>query len=112
MRDVVRKYVEAGLGTLKVERAEELARELMDWSKRNTERVVGLVQREVKRQLRLAGAATQDELRELRKRVRSLERRLEKAEKGRASKASSSKSSTSKTSSRKKAPAKRSGSKA
>jgi len=112
MRDVVRRYVEAGLGTLKAERAEELARELMDWSKRSTERVVGLVQREVKRQLRLAGAATQDELRELRKRVRSLERRLEKAEKGRASKTSSSKSSTSKTSSRKKAPAKRSGSKA
>jgi len=112
MRDVVRRYVEAGLGTLKAERAEELARELMDWSKRSTERVVGLVQREVKRQLRLAGAATQDELRELRKRVRSLERRLEKAEKGRTSKASSSKPSTSKTSSRKKAPAKRSGSKA
>ncbi len=117
MRDVVRRYVEAGLGTLKAERAEELARELMDWSKRSTERVVGLVQREVKRQLRFAGAATQDELRELRKRVRSLERRLEKAEKGRASKATSSKSSTSKTStsktsSRKKAPAKRSGSKA
>lgn len=111
MRDVVRRYVEAGLGTLKAERAEELARELMDWSKRSTERVVGLVQREVKRQLRLAGAATQDELRELRKRVRSLERRLEKAEKGRASK-TSSKSSTSKTSSRKTAPAKRSGSKA
>lgn len=112
MRDVVRRYVEAGLGTLKAERAEELARELMDWSKRNTERVVGIVQREVKRQLRLAGAATQDELRELRKRVRSLERRLEKAERSRASKSSSSKSSASKTSPRKKSPAKRSGSKA
>ena len=107
MRDVVRRYVEAGLGTLKAERAEGLARELRDWSKRNTERVVRIVQREVKRQLRLAGAATQDELRELRKRVRSLERRLEKAERGRTSK-----SSTSKSSSRKKAPAKRSGSKA
>ncbi|HEX6262267.1 MAG TPA: hypothetical protein VF097_05405 [Actinomycetota bacterium] len=102
MRDVVRRYVEAGLGTLKPERAEELARELVDWSKRNTERVVAIVQREVKRQLRIAGAATQDELRELRKRVRTLERRLDKAEKPSRSK-SSSKSSASKSSTRKQA---------
>lgn len=107
MRDAVRRYVEAGLGTLKAERAEEIARDLMEWSRRNTERVVAIVQREVKRQLRLAGAATQDELRELRKRVRTLERRLEKAEKGTGAKRSSSKSSA-----RKKSPAKRSGSKA
>ncbi|HEX6208740.1 MAG TPA: hypothetical protein VF058_10345 [Actinomycetota bacterium] len=111
MRDVVRRYVEAGLGTLKPERAEELVRELVDWSKRNTERVIGIVQREVKRQLRVAGAATQDELRELRKRVRTLERRLDKAEKPSRSKASSkstSKSSPSKqASTRKKSSARR-----
>lgn len=111
MRDVVRRYVEAGRDTLKPERAEELARELMEWSRRNTERVVSIVQREVKRQLRLAGGATQDEVRELRKRVRSLERRLEKAEKttrkAASSKATASRSS-SKSASRKKAPARRS----
>lgn len=112
MRDVVRRYVEAGRDTLKPERAEELARELMEWSRRNTERVVSIVQREVKRQLRLAGGATQDEVRELRKRVRSLERRLEKAEKTTTRKAASSKAtasrSSSKSASRKKAPARRS----
>lgn len=106
MRDVVRRYVEAGLGTLKPERAEELARELVDWSKRNTERVIGIVQREVKRQLRVAGAATQDELRELRKRVRTLERRLDKAEKPSRSKASS-KSTSKQASTRKKSSARR-----
>lgn len=100
--------MEAGLDTLKPQRAEELARELLEWSKRNTERVVGIVQREVRRQLRLAGGATQEEVRELRKRVRSLERRLDKAEKGATRKASSSRSkagaskSSSKSSSRKK----------
>lgn len=110
MRDVVRRYVEAGRDTLKPERAEEFARELMEWSRRNTERVVSIVQREVKRQLRLAGGATQDEVRELRKRVRSLERRLEKAEKTTTPKAASSKAtrSSSKSASRKKAPARRS----
>lgn len=77
MRDLVQKYLEAGLGMLNSERAEELAGDLIEWSRKSTERVVSIVQREVQRQLRLVGGATQDELRELRKRVRSLERQVE-----------------------------------
>lgn len=114
MRDAMRKYVEAGLGMLSSERAEELARDLIDWSRKNTERVVGLVQREVRRQMKALGVATQDEVRELRKRVRTLERQVEKAGRGgtrSSSKKSGAKKSSSKKSSSRKSSAKRSSSK-
>lgn len=97
--------MEAGAGPLETGGEESFVGELVDWSKRSAGRMIGIVQRQVQRQLRLAGAATQDELRELRKRVRSLERQLEKTERG------SSKDPSSKASS-KKAPAKRTRSKA
>jgi len=108
MRDLLRKYVEAGVGMLSSERAEELAGDLIEWSRKSTERVVSIVQREVKRQLRLVGAATQDEVRELRKRVRALERQVEllggagarsksTAKRSSGKKASTSKRSTSRT---------------
>lgn len=104
----MRKYVEAGMGMLNSERAEELARDLIDWSRKNTERVVGLVQREVRKQMKALGVATQDEVRDLRKRVRTLERQLEKA--GGAPKKSAAKKRTSKKAASKRSSSKRSGS--
>lgn len=92
MREAIKRYAEAGMGLLQPKRAEELARglvkrgeagrdqaakiarELVGWSKRNAERVVGLVQREVKKQVSALGLATKDDLDSLKKRVRQLER--------------------------------------
>lgn len=101
MRDLLKKYVEAGLGAIGSERAEEL----LEWAQRNSQRMVDLVRREVQRQLKLVGAATRDEVTELRKRVRTLERQVG------APKTSAAKKGTSKKSPAKKASAKRSSSK-
>jgi polyhydroxyalkanoate synthesis regulator phasin len=85
----MRKYVEAGLGSLTPSRAREMARSLlqsqgsevnrvagtlMEWSRRSRERITELVQSEVRRQLRAVGVATRDDLDGLRKRVRALEK--------------------------------------
>lgn len=90
MRDDVRKFVEAALHNLTPAKAQQLARsiakgekreqvsklaqDLLEWSQRNRERVVGLVRREVRDQLKTLGVATKDDLEALRKRVRALER--------------------------------------
>ncbi len=90
MLDDVRKYMEAALEKLTPAKAQDLARSLMkgqgreqvaraaqdllEWSQRNRERVVELIQREVKAQLKTLGVATRDEVEALRKRVRELER--------------------------------------
>jgi polyhydroxyalkanoate synthesis regulator phasin len=89
--DTVRKYVEAGMGALSSKRAEELAkslvkrgearkdqatriaRDLADWSKKSRDRLAGVVQREVKKQVGALGFATKGEVDSLRKRVRTLE---------------------------------------
>ena len=90
--------MEAGLGAIGSERAEEL----LEWSRKNTQRVVDLVRREVQRQLKLVGVATRDELSELKKRVRTLERQVGKpastpGAKKATSKKPAAKSSSSKT---------------
>lgn len=91
MLDQVRKFVEAGMGKLSTKRAEELARslvkqgqerseratrvakELLDWSRKNGERLASTVQREVKKQLKNLGFATKREVDALKRRVEKLE---------------------------------------
>jgi polyhydroxyalkanoate synthesis regulator phasin len=91
MLDAVRRYVEAGRDALTPKRAEELARalvregqarreqmsglarELLEWSRRNSERFRDTVGREVARQIGRAGLATKAEVESLKRRVRKLE---------------------------------------
>ena len=91
MLDTVRKFVEAGMGAISSKRAEELAKsivkrgeagaeqatkiaqDLLDWSRKNRDRLAGVVQREVKKQVGALGFATKSEIESLRKRVRTLE---------------------------------------
>ena len=135
MIEDMRKYVEAGLGSLTPSRAKDMARSLlqgqgteqinrvagtlMEWSRRSRERITELVQSEVKRQLRAVGVATRDDLDALRKRVRDLEKApsaapapasRSSARRPSAAKKSAAKKSTAKKSTAKRSPAKRAGS--
>jgi polyhydroxyalkanoate synthesis regulator phasin len=90
MRELIRGYVETGLGTLSPSGARDLARsllggegreriqkaaqDLLEWSARTGERVAEMIQREVRKQLTAAGVASKDDLDALRKRVRDLEK--------------------------------------
>ena len=90
----IRRNVEAAVGKLSPKRAQELAMSLMpgqgtdqiakaaqgimDWSNRSRERLTELVRAEVRSQLKQVGVASRDEVDELRRRVRE----LEKARKG------------------------------
>jgi hypothetical protein len=93
----IRKYTGAAADKLSAQRAQELAKSLMQgkgkdqvakvahdlvsWSKQNRERVVQLVRSEVRTQLKQMGVASREEVDALRKRVRE----LEKAQGGRKS---------------------------
>jgi polyhydroxyalkanoate synthesis regulator phasin len=86
----VREYMEAAIGKLSPAKAQDLAKsltkgqgrdqvskaakDLMSWSKKNSERLSTMVQTEVKSQLKTIGVASRDEVDALRKRVRELER--------------------------------------
>jgi polyhydroxyalkanoate synthesis regulator phasin len=90
--DTVRKYVEAGRERLSPKKAEDLARslarqgeirrdqvakltrDLVDWSRKNSERLAKIIRSEVKRQMSRTGVATKSEVEALRRRVRDLER--------------------------------------
>ena len=52
----------------------ELAQQLLDWSQQGREWFLGLIQREVRRQMKQIGVVTSDDLDALRKRVRDLEK--------------------------------------
>ncbi|MFL5799771.1 MAG: hypothetical protein ACJ77A_17820 [Actinomycetota bacterium] len=52
----------------------EVAQQLMEWSQQSRERVVELVQGEVRKQLKAFGIASRDDVDALRKRVRDLEK--------------------------------------
>ncbi|MGH9169196.1 MAG: hypothetical protein ACRD02_15355 [Acidimicrobiia bacterium] len=91
MLDTVRRYVEAGREALTSKKAEEMARELVkqgqarrgqvgrvardlrDWSKKNSERLRETISREVKKQMARAGVATKGEVESLKRRIRKLE---------------------------------------
>ena len=114
MLETLRRYVDAGRETLTPQKAQDLAqalvkrgearrdqasalaRQLLDWSRRSSERFRETVRREVRRQIARSGVATKDEVVALRRRVRDLERS------GPASKTSSS-PARKKTAARKKA---------
>ena len=92
MLDAVRKYVEAGREALTPQKAEslaralvkqgqarrgqagKLARDLMEWSRRSSERLTATIRREVKKQIERSGVATKDEVEALKRRIRELER--------------------------------------
>jgi polyhydroxyalkanoate synthesis regulator phasin len=91
MLDTVRKYVEAGREALTPKKAEELARalieqgqaradqagriarDLIDWSRKNSEQLLDTIRHEVQKQMSKAGVATKDEVESLKRRIRELE---------------------------------------
>jgi polyhydroxyalkanoate synthesis regulator phasin len=89
--DDMRRALEAAVGNLTPAKAQQLAKsflepgaakeqvakataDLLEWSQHNRDRMREMVNKEVQHQIRQMGAATQDELDALRKRVRELER--------------------------------------
>ena len=93
MLDTVRRYVEAGREALTPKKAEEIARalvqqgqaradqagnvarDLLEWSRRSSERLRDAIGQEVKKQMAKAGVATKDEIESLKRRIRELESR-------------------------------------
>jgi polyhydroxyalkanoate synthesis regulator phasin len=120
MLDLVRRYVEAGRDALSPQKAQDLARalvkqgeagrdqastvarQLLEWSRRNSERFRETVQREVRRQITRAGFATKDEVEGLRRRVRELERSSPSPKRTSSKSAGRRKTATRKTATRKK----------
>jgi hypothetical protein len=88
MLDAVRKYVEAGR-----EAAPRVAGDLLQWSRKNGERLRDTIRREVKRQISRSGLATKEDLEPLKRRIRALE-----SSRGMSRRTTSSKSRTSSTS--------------
>jgi polyhydroxyalkanoate synthesis regulator phasin len=58
------------------EQVQKVARDLIDWSNKNRQRLSEAVQREVKSQLKSLGVAGRDEVDALKRRVRELERQV------------------------------------
>jgi polyhydroxyalkanoate synthesis regulator phasin len=58
------------------EQVQKVARELIEWSNKNRQRLSEAVQREVKSQLKSLGVAGRDEVDALKRRVRELERQV------------------------------------
>jgi polyhydroxyalkanoate synthesis regulator phasin len=108
----VRKYMEAAMGKLSPAKAQDLAKsmvqgqgrdqvtktakDLLDWSNRNRERLTDLVRSEVRSQVKTLGLATRDDVDALRKRVRDLERGGKPARKRTTAKRSTAKRTTAK----------------
>jgi polyhydroxyalkanoate synthesis regulator phasin len=114
MLDAVRRYVEAGREALTPQRAEELARslvkegqarkdqaaqlarDLLEWSRKNSERLRETIGREVTKQIGRAGLATTAEVESLKRRIRKLEStRTTSAKKSSARKTATRKRTTS-----------------
>ncbi len=91
MLDTVRRYVEAGRDALTPKKAEELARalieqgqaradqagrvarDLVEWSRKNSERLRDTIRHEVQKQMSKAGVASKEEVEALKRRIRELE---------------------------------------
>jgi polyhydroxyalkanoate synthesis regulator phasin len=58
------------------EQVQKVARDLLDWSNKNRQRLSEAVQREVKSQLKSLGVAGREEVDALKRRVRELERQV------------------------------------
>lgn len=69
--DLSRTLVKQGQATR--EQATRIARDVVEWSKKNTEMLADLVQREVRQQISRLGVATKEEVTAVRKRLRALE---------------------------------------
>ncbi len=101
--EALRRYVDAVVGVTEVprDRAEKImkdlakrgevrardmqkaARELADRSARNRKELVGLIQKEIRRQIKGLGLATRDDVDRLQRRVRELERPAQRKPAGR-----------------------------
>lgn len=121
--DDVRKTIEATVGNLTPNRAQQIAKgflepgaakdqvskaaaDLLEWSQRTRERMRDFVRREIQEQLSQIGVATERELDALKKRVRQLEREAGMTASGTKAKTSAKKrTSASKAASRKKSSA-------
>jgi len=91
MLDAVRKYVEAGRealtpkgaedlarslarqGQVRKDQVSKLARDLLAWSRRSSERLRDTIGREVNRQIARSGLATKNDVESLKRRIRKLE---------------------------------------
>jgi polyhydroxyalkanoate synthesis regulator phasin len=60
-------------GQARKEQAGRIARDVVEWSKKNRELIADVVQREVRQQIARLGVATKEEVSSLRRRVRDLE---------------------------------------
>jgi polyhydroxyalkanoate synthesis regulator phasin len=69
--DLARSLAQQGQATR--EQATRIARDVVEWSKKNRELITEVVQREVRHQISRLGVATREEISALRKRVRDLE---------------------------------------
>lgn len=93
MLDIVRRYVEAGREAVTPKKAEEMARaliqqgqaradqagriarDLIEWSRKSSERLRDTIRHEVQKQMSKAGVATKGEVDSLKRRIRELESR-------------------------------------
>jgi polyhydroxyalkanoate synthesis regulator phasin len=119
MLDAVRKYVEAGRDALTPKAAEDLARslarqgqarkdqvsklarDLLAWSRKSSERLRDTIRREVNRQIARSGVATKDDIESLKRRIRKLEAEGKPARKSTASRSKRTTSSRKRTTSSK-----------
>jgi polyhydroxyalkanoate synthesis regulator phasin len=69
--DLARTLAQQGQATK--EQATRIARDVVEWSKKNREVIADVVQREVRQQIARLGVATKEEVSSLRRRVRDLE---------------------------------------
>jgi polyhydroxyalkanoate synthesis regulator phasin len=92
--DLSRTLVKQGQATK--EQAKRIARDVVEWSKKNTEMLADLVQREVRQQITRLGVATKEEVTALRRRLRDLEVRGGRPKRASARPVSAAKAGTAK----------------